>query len=202
LLESPRYGERWARHWLDLARFSESDGFEYDKMREHAWPYRDYVIGALNDDTPYALFVTAQLAGDALEPRTREGLAATGFLVAGPYDEAGNNSASALLKARIREEELEDIVGTVGQTFLGMTVNCARCHDHKFDPIPQADYYRMRAALDGVRRGNRPVPATPSPRARSRWSRGCRATSDCRPMRRKPAGACVWPNGFRVRTIR
>ncbi len=151
LLASPRYGERWARHWLDVARFSESDGFEYDKMREHAWHYRDYVIRALNDDKPYARFVSEQIAGDALVPVTREGVAATGFLVAGPFDEAGNISASASLKARIREEEMEEMIAAVGQTFLGVTVNCARCHDHKFDPIPQTDYYRLKAALDGVR---------------------------------------------------
>jgi hypothetical protein len=161
LLASPRYGERWARHWLDLARFSESDGFEYDKMREHAWPYRDYVIRALNDDKPYARFVAEQVAGDTLEPITRDGIAATGFLVAGPYDEAGNNSVSTSLKARIREEELEDVIATVSQTFLAVTVNCARCHDHKFDPVPQSDYYRLKATLDGVRHGNRPF-ATPA----------------------------------------
>jgi mono/diheme cytochrome c family protein len=157
LLASPRYGERWARHWLDLARFSESDGFEFDKMREHAWRYRDYVVGSFNDDKPYAQFIREQIAGDALEPATRDGIVATGFLTAGPFDEAGNTSASALLKARIREEEMEDMIAGVSQTFLAMTVNCARCHDHKFDPIPQRDYYRMKAALDGVRHGNRPL---------------------------------------------
>jgi len=156
LLASPRYGERWARHWLDVARFSESDGFEYDKMREQAWPYRDYLIQSFNADKPYARFVLEQIAGDTLEPVTRAGIAATGFLVAGPYDEAGNSSASALLKARVREEEMEDIIAAVAQSFLGMTVNCARCHDHKFDPIPQRDYYRLKAALDGVRHGTRP----------------------------------------------
>ena len=161
LLASPRYGERWARHWLDVARFSESDGFEYDKMREHAWHYRDYVIRALNEDKPYARFVTEQIAGDALEPVTRDGVAATGFLVAGPFDEAGNSSASASLKERIREEEMEEMIAAVGQTFLGVTVNCARCHDHKFDPIPQTDYYRLKAALDGVRHGNPREPVAP-----------------------------------------
>ena len=155
LLASPHYGERWTRHWLDLARFSESDGFEYDKMREHAWHYRDYLIRSFNEDKPYARFVREQIAGDALEPVTRDGIIGTGFLVAGPYDEAGNTSVSASLKARIREEEMEDVIAAVGQTFLGMTVNCARCHDHKFDPIPQQDYYRLKAALDGVRHGNR-----------------------------------------------
>ena len=165
LLASPRYGERWARHWLDLARFSESDGFEYDKMREHAWRYRDYLIRSFNEDKPYARFVREQIAGDALEPVTRDGIIATGFLVAGPYDEAGNSSVSASLKARIREEEMEDVIAAVGQTFLGMTVNCARCHDHKFDPIPQQDYYRLKAALDGVRHGNRDL-ITPEERER------------------------------------
>ena len=155
LLSSPQYGERWARHWLDLARFAESDGFEFDKMREHAWHYRDYLVRSFNEDKPYAQFIREQIAGDALEPATRDAIIATGFLTAGPFDEAGNTSASALLKARIREEEMEDMIAGVSQTFLAMTVNCARCHDHKFDPIPQRDYYRLKAALDGVRHGNR-----------------------------------------------
>src|SRR2546426_12384908 len=105
-------------HWLDAARFAESHGFEYDKPRENAWRYRDYVIQSLNDDKPYDLFVKEQIAGDALEPATHDGIVATGFLVAGPYDEAGNTSVSALLKARIREEELEEMIAAVGQTFL------------------------------------------------------------------------------------
>jgi hypothetical protein len=113
------------------------------------------VVSSFNQDKPYAQFIKEQIAGDALERATAESIAATGFLVAGPYDAAGNTSASALLKARIREEELEDIIAAVGQTFLGMTVNCARCHDHKFDPIPQRDYYQIKAALEGVRHGER-----------------------------------------------
>jgi hypothetical protein len=157
LLASPRYGERWGRHWLDLARFAESDGFEYDRLRENAWRYRDYVVTSFNQDKPYAQFIKEQIAGDALEFATAESVAATGFLVAGPYDAAGNTSVSVLLKARIREEELEDIIAAVSQTFLGMTVNCARCHDHKFDPIPQRDYYQIKAALEGVRHGERPL---------------------------------------------
>jgi hypothetical protein len=155
LLASPRYGERWARHWLDVVRFAESHGFEFDRLRENAWRYRDYVIQSLNADKPYDQFVREQLAGDVLSPPRREGIVATGFLVAGPWDEAGYTSASALLKERIREDELEDMIAAVGQTFLGFTVNCARCHDHKFDPIPQRDYYRMKAALQGVRHGER-----------------------------------------------
>jgi hypothetical protein len=155
LLSSPRHGERWGRHWLDVVRFSESHGFEYDKIRENAWPYRDYVIRSLNADKPYLEFVKEQIAGDVLEPPTVDGLIATGFLVAGPWDEAGNLQQSVVMRARTREEELEDIVSAVSQTFLAMTVNCARCHDHKFDPIPQRDYYRLQSAIAGVRRGDR-----------------------------------------------
>jgi Protein of unknown function (DUF1549)/Protein of unknown function (DUF1553)/Concanavalin A-like lectin/glucanases superfamily len=154
-LASPEYGERWARHWLDVVRFGESQGFEYDQIREQAWPYRDYVIRSLNADKPYGEFVREQLAGDVLEPLTRDGLVATGFLVAGPWDQAGNSSASAALRAAVREAELEDMVGTVGQTFLGVTLNCARCHAHKFDPVPQQDYYRVKAVFQGIRHGNR-----------------------------------------------
>ena len=163
LLASPHYGERWGRHWLDVARFSESQGFEYDRIRDNAWRYRDYVIQAFNDDKPYPQFVKEQIAGDVLPPGAdapgspQTAIVATGFLTAGPWDEAGNGSVSTLLKARIREEELEDMLSTVGQTFMGLTVNCARCHDHKFDPIKQTDYYRLKAVFEGVRYGNRPL---------------------------------------------
>jgi hypothetical protein len=159
LLASPHHGERWARHWLDVARFAESNGFEHDKIRDHAWRYRDYVIASLNADRPYARFVAEQIAGDVLEPTSHEAIAATGFLVAGPWDEANQIQKSATMRQRAREEELEDMVAAVGQTFLGLTVNCARCHDHKFDPIRQRDYYRIKAALEGVLHGNRPLPA-------------------------------------------
>ena len=155
LLASPHYGERWGRHWLDLARFGESHGYERDQIRDNAWPYRDYVIRSFNQDKPYPRFVREQLAGDVLEPVTPEGVAGTGFLVAAPWDDVGQMQQSAIMRARVRADEMEDIVGTVAQTFLGMTVNCARCHDHKFDPIPQQDYYRLKAALDGVWPGNR-----------------------------------------------
>ena len=158
LLASPRYGERWGRHWLDVVRFAESHGFERDQIRDHAWRYRDYVIRSFNDDKPYPQFIKEQLAGDALEPCTNDGICATGFLTAGPWDEVGNNvTASAVLKLRVREEELEDMLAGVGQTFLGLTVNCARCHDHKFDPISQRDYYRVKAVFEGVRFGDRPL---------------------------------------------
>ena len=155
LLESPRYGERWARHWLDVVRFSESQGFERDKIRPDAWHYRDYVIKSFNDDKPYDQFVREQIAGDVIEPVTRESIKATGFLVAGPYDEVGNGQKSNVMRQRVREEELEDMISAVGQTFLGVTVNCARCHDHKFDPIPQKDYYAVKAVFEGVFHGTR-----------------------------------------------
>ncbi|QDU30436.1 Planctomycete cytochrome C [Anatilimnocola aggregata] len=156
LLASPHYGERWGRHWLDVVRYGESDGFEHDKYREHSWPYRDYVIRSLNSDKPYAAFMTEQIAGDALPGVTHETMAATGFLVAGPWDEIQNVGASPTEKRRAREEQQEELVAAVSQTFLGLTVNCARCHDHKFDPITQSDYYRLKATLDGVDHGNRP----------------------------------------------
>ena len=150
LLESPHYGERWGRHWLDVVRFSESEGFERDWLREHAWSYRDYVIRSFNEDKPYNLFARQQLAGDVLEPVTHDGIVATGLLVLGPYDAVGLTSAVPQERTAVREDQLEDMVGVVAQTFLGLTVNCARCHDHKFDPIPQKDYYRLKAVFEGV----------------------------------------------------
>ena len=155
LLRSPRYGERWARHWLDVARFSESQGYERDKIRPDAWHYRDYVINSFNQNKPYDRFVREQIAGDVIEPVTREGIKATGFLIAGPYDEVGNGQKSQVMRQRVREEDLEDIISAVGQTFRGLTINCARCHDHKFDPIPQTDYYHVKAVFEGVFHGTR-----------------------------------------------
>jgi hypothetical protein len=157
LLASPHYGERWARHWLDVARYTESQGFEYDHLRPNGWHYRDYVINALNSDLPYDLFVREQIAGDVLEPESPQALIATSLLVCGPYDQAGNLQANATQKAISREDELEDLVSTVGQGILGLTVNCARCHSHKFDPIPQTDYYRIKAVFEGVKHGERPI---------------------------------------------
>ncbi len=153
LLDSPHYGERWARHWLDIARFGESDGYEYDRMRPHAWRYRDWVIDALNRDLPYDEFARLQLAGDVLRPGDEQGIIATGFLVAGAFD--GLQPKGDVMKQIMRQDELEDLVAATSQTFLGLTVNCARCHDHKFDPVRQTDYYRIAAALAGVKRGDR-----------------------------------------------
>lgn len=159
LLASPQYGERWARHWLDVVRFGESNGFEHDELRKNAWPYRDWVIGALNQDLPYDEFARLQLAGDVLKPDDPAGIIPTGFLVAGGYDSVGQVQQSSAMRAVVRQDELEDIVGTVGQTFLGLTVHCARCHDHKFDPVRQSEYYRLTAALAGVRHGQRDITA-------------------------------------------
>jgi hypothetical protein len=162
-LASPHYGERWGRHWLDVVRFGESDGFEHDKLRPHAWPYRDYVIRSFNQNKSYDLFVTEQLAGDVLQPVTTDGIAATGFFVAGPWDEVQNVAASQIERRRAREEEMEELITAVSQSFLGVTVNCARCHDHKFDPVLQTDYYRMKSVFAGVRHakgrtpGHRPL---------------------------------------------
>ncbi len=150
LLASPRFGERWARHWLDVVRFAESDGFEKNNMRANAWPYRDYVIQAFNEDKPYDQFVREQIAGDAFSMD-----AATGFLVGGANDTV--KSKDPVLTANQRADELHDMVSTTAATFLGVTLNCARCHDHKFDPIPSKDYYGFVAMLQGVKHGERPM---------------------------------------------
>ncbi len=138
LLASPRYGERWGRHWLDLARYADSGGFEGDKDRTLAWRYRDYVIDAFNQDKPYNEFVREQIAGDELKPNDPNALIATGYLACGPQDIVENN-------ARTRANELDDLVATTGSVMLGLTVGCARCHDHKYDPVKQTDYYRLSA---------------------------------------------------------
>jgi hypothetical protein len=139
LLASPHYGERWGRHWLDLARYAESEGFKADETRPNAWRYRDYVIKAFNDDKPYNLFVKEQIAGDELWPDNLDARVATAFNRNFPDESNAPN-----LRQR-RQEILHDITDTVGSTFLGLTYGCAKCHDHKFDPILQKDYYRLQA---------------------------------------------------------
>ena len=161
LLESPHYGERWARHWLDVARYGESNGFEYDQLRPNAWTYRDWVIESLNKDMPYDRFARLQIAGDVLEPNNPGAITATGFLVCGAFD--GLKPSGDKQRKIMRQDEMEDLVGTVSQAFLGLTVHCARCHDHKFDPILQKEYYQMASALGGVHRGDRDVPASGDP---------------------------------------
>jgi Protein of unknown function (DUF1553)/Protein of unknown function (DUF1549)/Planctomycete cytochrome C len=157
-LSSPHFGVRWARHWLDIIRFGESNGFEFDEFRPNAWPYRDWVVDSFNEDLPYDEFVRLQLAGDVLQPADPRAVAASGFLVAGAYDSVGQTQQSEAMRQVVRQDELEDIVGTVGQTFLGLTVHCARCHDHKFDLVRQVEYYRLTAALAGVHQGERDLP--------------------------------------------
>jgi hypothetical protein len=144
LLGSPHYGERWGRHWLDVARYADSSGFEHDYDRPNAWRYRDYVIRAFNQDKPYDVFLKEQIAGDELDTRTDETLIATGFLRAGPrvgFREKDNPER--------RYEYLDDLITTTGRGVLGLTVQCARCHNHKFDPIPQKDYYSLVATFFG-----------------------------------------------------
>ncbi len=153
LLNSPHYGERWARHWLDIVRFGESNGFEYDQPRDNAWHYRNWVITALNQDMPYDEFVRLQLAGDLIDSDNYNAAAATGFLVAGPHNTT--LPANDVMRMSMAQDELEDLVGIVSQTFLGLTTNCARCHDHKFDPISQREYYQFAATLTGVTHGQR-----------------------------------------------
>ncbi len=151
LLASSRYGERWGRHWLDLARYADSGGFEGDKDRANAWRYRDFVIDALNKDLPYNRFVSLQVAGDELAPQSNESIIATGFIACGPVD-------IVMINAQNRANELDDIVSTTGSAFLGLTVGCARCHDHKYDPITQADYYRLSAVFAPSERRDIDVP--------------------------------------------
>jgi hypothetical protein len=139
LLASKHYGERWGRHWLDLVRYADSGGFEYDRDRPNAWRYRDYVIRAFNEDKPYDRFVREQIAGDEIWPDSAEAWVATGYLRLGPENNIRNEQT--------RLDELDDMVVTTSNAFLGVTVGCARCHNHKFDPIPQKDYYRMQAVF-------------------------------------------------------
>jgi hypothetical protein len=155
LLDSPHYGERWGRHWLDVVRFAESHGYETNLLRTNAWPYRDYVIRAFNDDIPYPQFVLEQLAGDTIPDADWLVQSATGFLVGGAHDMVGNATPEGMRQQRM--DDLDDMVTAVGATFLGLTINCARCHDHKFDPISQRDYYRLQAVLTGVQHSERAI---------------------------------------------
>ncbi len=160
LLDSPRYGERWAQHWLDVVRYADTHGFEVNTERPHAWPYRDYVIDAFNKDTPYDLFIREQIAGDALGQD-----AATGFLITASVLLPGQIGADEPSKRLARQDSLDEIVVNISQTFLGLSVGCARCHDHKFDPITQRDYYAMQAFIAGVEYADRDI-RTPEALAR------------------------------------
>ena len=158
LLESPHYGERWARHWLDVAHYADTHGFERDQRRDNAWRYRDWVIRALNADLPYDEFLRDQIAGDVLRPDDPEAVIATSFLAAGPWDFVGQaETKSEVLKRAARADDLDDLVTQVMTAACGVTINCARCHDHKLDPISQRDYYGLWAVFAGVKRGERDV---------------------------------------------
>ncbi len=194
LLESPKYGERWGRHWLDVMRFGESQGYETNMLRPNAWPYRDYVIRAFNRDTPFPRFALEQLAGDSLLDGDWLTEAATGFLVGGTHDEVGIATIEGQLQQRA--DDLDDIITATGTAFLGLTVNCARCHDHKFDPIKQKDYYGLSAVFAGVQHGERPVarPDSEARRqeavlARAELGRVESALDDLEPLARPDLGA-------------
>jgi hypothetical protein len=144
LLASPHYGEQWGRHWLDLVRYADTNSFERDGNKPHAWRYRDYVIRSLNDDKPYDQFVIEQLAGDELPAPTTDAFIATGYYRLGVWDDEPAD------REQFRYDWLDDIVATTGQVFLGLTVNCARCHDHKIDPIPQRDYYSLLSFFENI----------------------------------------------------
>jgi hypothetical protein len=162
LLASPRYGERWARHWMDTAHFAETHGHDQDRIREHAWPYRDYLIASFNSDKPYSRFIQEQVAGDALFQDDPHATIALGFLAAGPWDESSlRDIQEDTMDRQIgRYLDRDDMLSTVMNNVVSLTVQCARCHDHKFDAIPQRDYYALQAVFAGVERANRTVKAS------------------------------------------
>uniref|UniRef100_A0A7C2NYX3 DUF1553 domain-containing protein n=1 Tax=Schlesneria paludicola TaxID=360056 RepID=A0A7C2NYX3_9PLAN len=164
LLASPHYGERWARHWLDVVHFGETHGYDKDKPRPHAWPYRDYVIRSLNADKPYGRFVAEQLAGDVVAPDTVDGITALGFIAAGPWDFISHVEVpESKTDGRIaRSLDRDDMVVNALNTFCSLTVQCARCHAHKFDPVSQTDYYRLQAVFAALDRTDRPFDADPA----------------------------------------
>lgn len=170
LLASPRYGERWARHWLDAAHFAETHGHDQDRIRENAWPYRDYLIQSFNTDKPYSRFVQEQVAGDVLFPDDPQATVALGFLAAGPWDESSLKDIreDTLDRQIARYLDRDDMIATVINNFTSLTVQCARCHDHKFDPISQADYYALQAVFAGVERANRKYDPDPKVALRRR----------------------------------
>ena len=164
LLAAPQHGERWARYWIDTAHFAETHGHDQDRIRENAWPYRDYLIGAFNRDKPYGQFVREQLAGDVLYAADPQATVALGFLAAGPWDESSLRDIreDTLDRQIARYLDRDDMLASVLNNFCSLTVQCARCHDHKFDPIPQTDYYALQAVFAGVERANRTFDSDPA----------------------------------------
>jgi mono/diheme cytochrome c family protein len=163
LLASPAYGERWARHWLDLVHYGDTHGYDKDKPRPNAWPYRDYVIRALNDDRSYSRFVQEQVAGDVLFPGTADGITALGFIAAGPWDFIGHAEVpESKIDGKVaRHLDRDDMVANTMNTFVALTAQCAQCHNHKFDPIRQEDYYRLQAVFAALDRADRPYHTDP-----------------------------------------
>jgi hypothetical protein len=157
LLASPHYGEQWGRHWLDVVRYADSSGYANDYERGNAWRYRDYVVRAFNQDRPYDRFVREQIAGDEIDPHNPEMLVAAGFLRMGPWELTGME-----VPRLARQRFLDDVTETVGQVFLAHPLQCARCHDHKFDPVPTRDYYRIQATFATTQLAERPAPFLPS----------------------------------------
>src|SRR6266545_5043042 len=194
LLASPHYGERWARHWLDVVRYADSDGQESDADRPTAYHYRDFVIRSLNDCLAFDTFVRWQLAGDELEPDNPQAIAATGFIVAGTHAVLADNLMEEE-RMRTRYNELDDMIATTGSALLGLTLGCARCHDHKYDPVPRRDYYRMLNAFNGGDRAQVPLAPLEEIRRHSetetKWKQEWNAASGTRG--RKPAR--LWKPG-------
>ena len=164
LLASPHYGERWARHWLDVVHFGETHGYDKDQPRPNAWPYRDYVIRSLNTDKPYSRFVQEQVAGDVLFPGTIDGVEALGFLAAGPWDFIGHvELPETKIDGKVaRHLDRDDVVANTVGTFMGLTVHCAQCHNHKFDPISQEDYYSLQAVFAAIDRADKTFDVDPA----------------------------------------
>lgn len=164
LLESPHYGERWARHWLDVVHYGDTHGYDKDQPRPNAWPYRDYVVRSFNSDKSYSRFIEEQIAGDILAPGSVDGLIATGFISAGPWDLIGHAEVpETKIDGMIaRNLDRDDMVTNTCNTFLSLTVQCARCHNHKFDPVSQEDYYRLQAVFAALDRADRTYDIDPN----------------------------------------
>ena len=155
LLASPHYGEHWGRHWLDVIRFGESRGYERNEIITNLWPFRDYIIRSLNDDKPFDQLIREHLAGDVIGKDQPDVEVGSAFLVAGPYDDVGNQDPVAA--AQIRADQIDEMIRATSEAFLGLTMGCARCHDHKFDPLTQRDYYALYATFSGTLHGSREV---------------------------------------------
>ena len=188
LLASPQHGERWARHWLDVVHYGDTHGYDKDQPRPNAWPYRDYVIRAFNADKPYGRFVSEQVAGDVLYPDTVDGITAIGFIAAGPWDLIGHAEVpETKIDGKIaRHLDRDDMVANTINTFVSLTVQCAQCHNHKFDPIRQEDYYRLQAVFAALDRADRPYHTDPAVGAQSRRAERVTRGAEAAAGRAKP----------------